>query len=99
MGLSLFWIVFSVFVIAILPVLWFYARRHSNPRLRPRVGEVALLGLLLTMISAGAAYLVSGIFGAQEFTKKASDAGKANSTIPGSEQAQPAQQAPANLQQ
>ncbi|MFV1995109.1 MAG: hypothetical protein ACC661_06705 [Verrucomicrobiales bacterium] len=56
-------------------VVWFFARRHPNPRFRPRAGEVVLMAMLGVGISAGASVLLTRMFDSENelLTKNVKD--------------------------
>ncbi len=66
MASTTFWIIFAVCVTACIPILLFYAKRSPNPRFRPKIGEVALAGLLLVALSFGFSLGMTSIFGIDE---------------------------------
>lgn len=55
-------IFFLVFIIACLPVLFYYRRRNPNPRFRPTMGEMAMVSLFAAAFSAGMAMVIGGMF-------------------------------------
>lgn len=56
-------IVFSVaFMLAAVPVLYYYYRRNPNPRFRPTFGEMSMVSLFALVLCVGAGFGLGGIF-------------------------------------
>jgi hypothetical protein len=55
-------ILFGVFLAALIPVLYYYRRRHPNPRFRPGAGEMALLVVLALAVGGPACYFLGNVF-------------------------------------
>lgn len=61
---------FMVFMAACIPMLFYYRKRHANPRFRPTAGEMTLVSIFAVMMSAGIAFGLGGLFNEkQDFSK------------------------------
>ena len=72
-------IFFILALICAVPVLYWYYRRHPNPRFRPRFGEMVMVGIFTVMLSFGGSMLIGGLMEDPDQLK--SDGGM--STMPG----------------
>jgi hypothetical protein len=63
-------ILFCVFLAALLPVMYYYRRRHPHPRFRPGAGELTLLFVFAIAIGAPACYFLGNVFRGGVDTKK-----------------------------
>jgi hypothetical protein len=53
---------FSVFLAALVPVLYYYRRRNPNPRFRPGLGEMTLITVMALCIGGAACYGLGNVF-------------------------------------
>jgi hypothetical protein len=55
-------IFFSVFCVAIAPVIYYYQRRNPNPRCRPSLGEMTMVTIMALVVGGGASFLLGNVF-------------------------------------
>ncbi len=53
---------FSVFCVALVPMLFYYRRRQPHARFRPGAGEVTLIAVIALMIGGTASYFLGNLF-------------------------------------
>ena len=53
---------FSVFLAALLPVLYYYQRRNPHPRFRPGMGEMTLIVVFALSIGGAACFMLGNVF-------------------------------------
>ncbi len=53
---------FGIFLVALLPVLYYYQRKNPNPRFRPRAGEMTLVLVICCAVAGPACYLLGNIY-------------------------------------
>ena len=61
-------IFFGVYLAALVPVLYYYHRRHPHPRFRAGIGEMTLIAVIALLIGGSASYALGNLFrGDQKF--------------------------------
>lgn len=70
---------FIIALVCAVPVLYWYYRRQPNPRFRPRIGEMVMVGIFAIMLSWGGSMLIGGLMDDPEQLR--ADGGM--STMPG----------------
>jgi hypothetical protein len=69
-------IFFSVYLAALVPVLYYYRRRNPNPRFRPSMGEMTLITIVALMLGGTACWFLGNVFrGDQRFNNSVPDQG------------------------
>jgi hypothetical protein len=63
-------ILLGVFLAALFPVMYYYSRRHPNPRFRPGAGELTLLFVLAMAVGLPGIYFVGNLFRKDVNTKQ-----------------------------
>lgn len=53
---------FSVFLSALVPVLYYYRRRNPNPRFRPGLGEMTMIAVIALCVGGAACYGLGNVF-------------------------------------
>jgi hypothetical protein len=65
-------LLFCVFLAALIPVLYYYRRRHPHPRFRPGAGEMLMIVVFALAIGGPACYFLGNVFRGGGNTKKSS---------------------------
>ena len=55
-------ILFSVFVVVLTVVLYYYRNKHRDPRMRPRLGEIAVVAVIGLLLGGFACYGLGNFF-------------------------------------
>jgi hypothetical protein len=53
---------FIVFMVAAVPVLYYYQRKNPHPRFRPGFGEMAMVTVMAVMLCGGMAFGLGSLF-------------------------------------
>ena len=69
-------IFFSIYIVVLIPVLYYYRRKHPNPRFRPGVGEMTLIAVIALMLGGTACWFLGNVFrGEQKLDNTVPDQG------------------------
>lgn len=55
-------VLFSVYLVVLTVVLYYYRRRNPDPRFRPRAGEVAVIAIAGVLLGGLACYGLGNVF-------------------------------------
>lgn len=66
-------VLFGVFCAAMVPVLYYYQRRNTNPRCRPGLGEMTMVAVFALALGGAGAFAIGNIFRGEDAFKKWGD--------------------------
>jgi hypothetical protein len=61
---------FSVYLAALVPVLYYYCRRNPNPRFRPGIGEMTMITVIALIFGGGACFFLGNVFRGEQNLKQ-----------------------------
>lgn len=53
---------FVVFLVAMIPVLYYYQRKNPNPRCRPNFGEMTMVAIVMMVIGGAMSFGIGSLF-------------------------------------